>query len=219
MTTSTLREHLEADGEDIESYVRGARVRKRTEIPSDIETLKRLFIEQRLTIRAKDMEIEHLRLQVARLRRMKFGQSSERFIGNVEQLGLLDPTSAVAELPPLSSSPESDAQVEPARKRPVREALPDYLPRESVVHPSPCHCPGCGGKLRKIGTVTTEMLEIVPTRLKVRRHLRDKFSCKTCDTVVASPPPVKPIPNSYVRSAASNAGLAQGRSLRRYTLG
>jgi transposase len=128
VTTSTLREHLEADGEDIESYVRGA-------------------------IRAKDMEIEHLRLQVARLRRMKFGQSSERFIGNVEQLGLLDPTSAVAELPPLSSSPESDAQAEPARKRPVREALPDYLPRESVVHPSPCHCPGCGGKLRKIGTV------------------------------------------------------------------
>jgi hypothetical protein len=35
----------------------------------------------------------------------------------------------------------------------------------------------------KIGTVVNEILEVVPTQLKVHRHLRDKFSCSGCETV------------------------------------
>jgi transposase len=81
---------------------------------------------------------------------------------------------------------------------PIRGALPDYLPREPSVHPALCSCPDCGGILRKIGDVTTEILEIVPSRLKVVRHVRSKYSCATCDTVVGSPAPPRPIPNSYV---------------------
>jgi transposase len=166
------------------------------EIPTDTKSLTRLVIEQRGTIKAKDFEIEHLRLQVARLRRMKFGQSSERFIGEVEQLALLASEAAV---PPVNPTPASvEPELKAARKQPVRNVLPEHLPRESVVHASPCQCPSCGGKLRKIGTVSTEILEVVPTQLKVRRHLRDKFSCGRCETVVAAPAPAKPIANSYV---------------------
>lgn len=169
------------------------------EIPTNIEGLTRLVIEQRVTLKAKDFEIEHLRLQVARLRRMKFGQSSERFVGDVEQLTLLNGGAAAVPPPPVDPSPAS-AEPEPKmpRQKPVRDVLPKHPPRESVVHAAPCQCPGCGGKLRRIGTLATEILEVVPTQLKVRRHLRDKFSCGVCETVVAPPPPAKPIANSYV---------------------
>jgi len=166
------------------------------EIPINIDDLTRLVIEQRISLKAKDFEIEHLRLQVARLRRLKFGQSSERFVGNAEQLGLLSGEAALA---PPSNPPSAVAEPEskPARKKPVRDVLPEQLPRETVRHASPCRCPDCGGNLRKIGTVVNEILEVVPTQLKVRRHLRDKFSCSACETVIAAPPS-KPIANSYV---------------------
>ncbi len=168
------------------------------EIPTNIEALTRLVIEQRVTLKAKDFEIEHLRLQVARLRRMKFGQSSERFLGDVEQLGLLSGEAAPRPPPCDPVPPTAEAEPNVPRKTPVRDVLPEHLPRETVPHPSPCQCPSCGGKLRKIGTVATEILEVVPTQLKVRRHLREKFSCGNCETVVTAPPPAKPIANSYV---------------------
>lgn len=179
---------------------------KACRLPRNVEALTRIVRERDLTIKAqdvtlkaKDFEIEHLRLRVARLRRLKFGQSSERFIGDVEQLALLG--EAKVALPSSSAMAVVGDEPAPARKQPLREALPEHLPREFVKLPSPCGCSSCGGKLRRIGTVTSEILEIVPTQLKVKRHLRDKFSCVACDTVVAAPPPVKPIAGSYVGSS------------------
>jgi transposase len=43
--------------------------------------------------------------------------------------------------------------------------------------------------LRKIGEDVTETLDYVPARFKVVRHIREKFSCRACDTVVQSPAP------------------------------
>lgn len=168
-------------------------------LPRNVTALTRIVREQAVTIKAKDFEIEHLRLQVARLRRLKFGQSSERFIGDAEQLTFLG--DAKAPSPPAAVMDVAKDEPVPAPKQPVRGTLPEHLPRETVQLPSPCGCPDCGGKLRKIGTVTSEILEIVPTQLKVKRVLRDKFSCAACDTVVAPVPPARPIAGSYVGSS------------------
>ena len=51
------------------------------------------------------------------------------------------------------------------------------------------HCPSCGGALRKIGDEVSETLDYVPGRFKVVRHIREKLSCRVCDTVVAAPAP------------------------------
>jgi transposase len=169
------------------------------DLPKDLDSLTRLVIEQQVTLKAKDFEIEHLRLQVARLRNLKFGQSSERFEGAVDQLPLgIDPSAPIMTPPrdPLGESITAEAKRD--RKKPIRGPLPDYLPREPKVHLPLCSCPDCGGSLRKIGDVVTEILEIVPTHLKVIRHVRPKYSCAACDTVVAPPAPPRPIPNSYV---------------------
>ncbi|MBV9018345.1 MAG: IS66 family transposase [Alphaproteobacteria bacterium] len=50
-------------------------------------------------------------------------------------------------------------------------------------------CPSCGGSLRRIGEEITETLDYVPGRFKVVRHIREKLSCRACDTVVAAPAP------------------------------
>jgi transposase len=169
------------------------------DIPKDLHHLTQLVIEQQVSLKAKDFEIEHLRLQVARLRNLKFGQSSERFEGAVDQLPLgIDegdtsiPTTQDPNLEAITAEPKQ------ARKKPVRDALPDSLPREPKIHAPLCSCPHCGGSLRKIGDAITEILELVPAHLKVIRHVRSKYSCATCDTVVAPPAPARPIPNRYV---------------------
>lgn len=58
------------------------------DLPNDIETLRRLVIEQRAALAARDLEIETLRMQLARLRRMQFGRSSEKLDRAIAQLEL-----------------------------------------------------------------------------------------------------------------------------------
>jgi hypothetical protein len=126
------------------------------DLPKDLDSLTKLVIEQQVTLKAKDFEIEHLRLQVARLRNLKFGQSSERFEGAVDQLHLGIDQSEMNAPPPSDPNLASDtAEPAPKRKKPIRDALPEYLPREPKVHPPLCSCPDCGGVLRQIGDVTT----------------------------------------------------------------
>jgi transposase len=74
-------------------------------------------------------------------------------------------------------------------QKPARRPFPEHLPREDRRHPAPCTCPGCGGALRKIVHEVSEILDYVPGRFKVVRHIREKLSCRACDTVVAAPAP------------------------------
>ncbi len=62
-----------------------------------------------------------------------------------------------------------------------------------MIHPGPCACPSCGGKLRRIGSDVTETLDYVPGRFKVIRHVREAFSCRACETVVQAPAPFQAI--------------------------
>jgi transposase len=76
----------------------------------------------------------------------------------------------------------------------VRRPLPDHLPREEIIHAPNEVCPACGGKhFSKLGEDTTEVLEKIPARLKVIRHIRPKLSCRTCETIIQAPGPDLPI--------------------------
>ena len=54
-------------------------------------------------------------------------------------------------------------------------------------------CPCCGGQLRKLGEDVTETLELVPASWKVIQHVREKFSCRQCETITQAPAPNHPI--------------------------
>ena len=126
-------------------------------LPDDIEALKALLmqrdgevqqlrdtvttLEQALNVRS--LEIEQLKLQLAKLKRMQFGRKSEKLDHQIEQLELqledlqADEGEAVREMPEVDQAP---------RKKSVRRPLPAHLPREEKVYPPPADaCPSCGG--------------------------------------------------------------------------
>jgi transposase len=75
----------------------------------------------------------------------------------------------------------------------MRAPLPAHLPRERIVVPSPTSCPCCGGKLAKLGETITETLESIPRTYKVIQTVREKFSCRACETITQPPAPFHPI--------------------------
>jgi len=182
-------------------------------LPETIETLRAALAEAQAEaaqakadaaqakVRAVGAEVmvEHLKLQIAKLRRERFGQRSERGHNLLDQLELqleeLEATATEDECAAAAAAAKAK-QIEVkgfTRKRPVRGPLPAHLPRERNVLPSPSACPCCGGRLSKIGEDVTETLEVVPRRYKVIQTVREKFSCRTCETITQPPAPFHPI--------------------------
>jgi transposase len=150
---------------------------------------------------AKTLQIEHLKAQLAVLRRARFGRSSEKLDREIEQLELVlgELEESVAESNARTEQAKqeraSPARAKPADRKPGgRKPLPAHLPREQVVHQPPPACVCCGGKvLRKIADDRTEVLEYVPSSFKVMQHVRPKLSCRDCETIVQAALPSFPI--------------------------
>ena len=163
-------------------------------LPDDVDALKRLIVVLSREAVQADTLIEKLRFELARLKRARFGASSEKLGERVEQLELAIEALETDAAERLGAAPVVAEVVEAARLRPARRALPEHLPRESVVHAGPCICPACGGGLRRIGEDVTESLDYVPGRFKVVRHVREAFACRACEQVVQAPAPHHAIP-------------------------
>ena len=141
------------------------------------------------------LQIEQYKAQLAKLRRMQFGRSSEKLDAQIAQLELmledLEEGEAARTARRHSVSPDQPRR---ERRQPVRRPLPDHLPREEIVHHPGSVCPGCGGtRFSRIGEDVTEVLEKIPARLKVIRHIRPKLSCRCCERIVQAPAPDLPI--------------------------
>jgi hypothetical protein len=111
------------------------------ELPDDIESLKRLIIAERSAAEAvraalivEQLTNEKLRLQIALLKRARYGRSSEQLDTQIAQLELTieDLEASQAALP--TSVHRAPAPV----SKPVRKPLPEHLPREQIVHESAC---------------------------------------------------------------------------------
>jgi transposase len=124
---------------------------------------------------------------------MQFGRSSEKVERQIEQLELrLEDLEARQAATQAKTESSSSPNLLPSR--PARRPLPEHLAREIHQHePAETVCPDCGGQLRRLGEDISEMLEYVPARFKVIRHVRPKLSCSTCDHIVEAPTPTRPI--------------------------
>ena len=110
-------------------------------LPDDIESLRRLVAAQREELDAeraarkaaesalfsRDLLIEKLKVQIARLKRMHFGRSSEKLATEIPQLELAleELETAQAELPPRAAS------IGHERKRQIAHCLPIFRARRS----------------------------------------------------------------------------------------
>src|SRR6202166_5203919 len=106
------------------------------------------ILAQREQLASRDAEIEHLKLLIAKLRRMKFGGSSEKLNRQIEQLELRLEALQVNDAETVAAMPEPITSMESVA-RSVREPLAAHLPREVRTHsPKQESCPDCGGELR-----------------------------------------------------------------------
>jgi transposase len=146
--------------------------------------------------------IAHLKLQIARLRREQYGASAERSRRLLDQMEL-----QLEELETDASEDDLAAEIAAAkatsvapfeRKRPVRKPFPEHLPRERVVIAAPCSCPACGSsRLSRLGEDVTETLEVIPRAWKVVQTVREKVSCRDCETITQPPAPFHVVPRGW----------------------
>ena len=179
-------------------------------LPDDIEALKAALVIERgkrivaetdaafAKARASDDQalIAHLKLQIEKLNRDRYGPRSERTARLLDQLEL-----TLEELETAATEDELAAEMAAAktattkvasftRKRPSRNPFPDHLPRERLIIPGPTACACCGGaRLSRLGEDITETLEVIPKSWKVIQHVREKFTCRDCEKISQAPAP------------------------------
>jgi len=169
------------------------RVGEDGDLPDDVASLKQLVVTMRHALASRDLHIEHLKLLLAKLRRARYGRSSEQLDERINQLELSIEELEASRAQDLPAATSLDP---PPKDKAIRKPLPARLPRETVTHPpvpesSPC--PSCGGKLRYMGEDVSEVLERIPEQFKVIRHVRPKFSCSCCSQIVQAPAATRPI--------------------------
>lgn len=175
------------------------------DLPDDIAALKTMVLERESALAAKQivvvelreqvsahaLEIEHLKLLIAKLKRIQFGRKSEKLDHEILQLELrleelqADESALHIEQPPRQSN----------RPAVIRKPLPPHLPRDVQFHlpADTSACSQCGAIMKRLGEDVSEQLEYVPARFKVIRHVRPKYACSCCDHIAQAPAPTRPI--------------------------
>lgn len=165
------------------------------QLPDDPEELKQLLVKH-------SRWVEVLRAEVIRLRRWRFGRSSEIIDTSTSpELPLSGGEILASEKIPASSEAAPPGKLlavdiaarRRALRRPAR-VLPPELPRVLRVHaPANCQCPDCGRQLTRLGEDSSEQLDYVPGYFQVIRHIRPKLACGSCARIVQMPAPSRPI--------------------------
>lgn len=144
-------------------------------------------------IKFKEARIERLTFELARLKAWRYGARTEAM--NAEQRRLFEETlaedqaSLEEQLRALQGEDKRPEPPLPADKKrpPRRQALPEHLRRVEHRHePEDTTC-GCGQPMTRIGEDVSERLDIVPAEFFVHRHIRGKWACKCCQTLVQEP--------------------------------
>ncbi|MEH3036052.1 MAG: IS66 family transposase [Sphingomonas adhaesiva] len=156
--------------------------------------------------KATDVEalIAHLKLQIEKLRRELYGTRSERTARLLDQLELqLEDAEVSASEDEIAAGDAAMKTVSVAalerRRRGGRKPFPEHLPRERVVVPGPIACACCGSdRLRKLGEDVTETLEMIPRRWKVIQTVREKFTCRDCESITQPPAPFHVAPRGFL---------------------
>ena len=158
-----------------------------------VETMSKTVETMGKKINRDQTVIEKLTHEIAQLKRLKFAKRSEQM--NPEQASLLDDlidtdiAAIEAELQALQIAPVATEK----KQKPKRTALPAEFPRTLIHHePDNTHCP-CGCALKRIGEDVSEKLDYTPGVFTVERHIRGKWVCDDCETLIQAPVPAQVI--------------------------
>jgi transposase len=163
-------------------------------------------LRSREALKIAQLTIDKMAVELAYLRRMKYGRSSEKLDHLQSQLELVGGQAAQPTVEPgtaaeddgLTSNVTSFEKERKARwpkTRPGLREMPDHLPRRTVVHTPQggCDCQACGASLREIGQDVSEVLDYEPGTFHVVRHVRPKLACACCRTITQALAPSRPV--------------------------
>ena len=153
-------------------------------------------------LRHKQLKIEQLTHEMALLKRWKFAARSEQLRG--VQGSLLEET-IEADLQAIAAELATLNSVEPAsppKGKPKRSPLPAHLPRVDVCHEPECTVCRCGSAMKRIGEDVSEKLDYTPGVFHVERHIRGKWACAQCQTLIQAP-----VPAQVIDKGVATAGL------------
>lgn len=185
------------DADDIQA-LKAALAKAEAELAD--ERASRLAAEAKVS--STDALIASLKLQIEKLRRDLYGQRSERKARLLDQMEFeleeLEASATEDELMAEMAAAETTEVKAFTRRKPSKKPFPAHLPRERVVIPGPTSCDGCGStKLSKLGEDVTETLEVIPRQWKVIQYVREKFTCRHCESISQPPAPFHVIPRGF----------------------
>ena len=153
-------------------------------------------------VSASEAMIKALKLEIALLKRDKYGRSPERTARLLDQLELqLEELVADSAEDATADNRAAEKTTKVAafeRRKPAKKPFPEHLPRERVVLDPPTTCSCCGSdRIVKMGEDITETLEVIPRQWKVIQTVREKFTCRHCEKISQPPAPFHPIPRGW----------------------
>uniref|UniRef100_UPI003D0D8D68 IS66 family transposase n=1 Tax=Vibrio sp. TaxID=678 RepID=UPI003D0D8D68 len=146
------------------------------------------------TIRYQRALNDKLTHEMAVLKRHNFARRSEAL--SVDQRSLLDEhidgdIGGIEE--ELARAGEQIAAPTRKKRQPKRTPLPPELPRRVIKHePDNTTC-SCGCALKRIGEDISEKLDYQPGSFTVEQHVRGKWVCDHCETLIQAPVPAQVI--------------------------
>ena len=156
-----------------------------------------LIERQSSEIEFKDAKLRKITLELARLKRWKFGAKTEAM--NAQQRQLFEETLAedeaslraqLEQLQGKGSLQQDNTQGAQVKHKPRRQMLPEHLPRVEHRHdPQDTNCPtpGCGRPMVRVGEDVSEELDIIPAQYWVHRHIYGKWACRCCQILKQEP--------------------------------
>lgn len=147
--------------------------------------------------------IEKLTHEVAILKRHKFARRSEQLDAVQGHLldELIDSDLAAIEAELAQAMSDEEKAAKP-KQPPKRAPLPPELPRTLIHHePESTQC-RCGCQLKRIGEDVSEKLDYLPGVFTVERHIRGKWACEQCETLIQAP-----VPPQVIDKGIPTAGL------------
>ena len=139
-------------------------------------------------VRHKQATIEKLTHEMAVLKRLKFAAKSE-LQRRAEEPARRGDRRRSGGAEPRARARAPAEQPRAQKQQPKRQPLPAHLPRREIRHePEDTVC-GCGCELKRIGEDVAEKLDYTPGVFTVERHIRGKWVCAQCETLVQAPVP------------------------------
>ena len=157
-----------------------------------VQVLRDLIERMQGELKFEKTRNEALNFEIARLKRWRFGSSSESLATSTQAV-LFDRILVDTALEDCAAQDEIKPPATPSspKRQAIRQALPASLPRIERHHEiEATHC-SCGQAFKRIGEEVSEQLDCVPAQFFVLRHIRGKYACACCQTIQAAPMPAQ----------------------------